>query len=281
MKTKIKQDIIILLLIGIIFNGCSSSREITSKWITEEVKVDGDVSDWQGKLLNIEDKNFSIGFQNDNNFLYLCLIVDDPFKAMQMLRAGFIIWFMPEKNSEVFGIKYPIGISVVNLERGESFNWENETPNRSRKPELEKMAGRLIDQELNFQIVNKDKYPLWQYPLNNQKGIKPKLSINSNKLIYELQVPIAKESENDFEESSKSPLDIPLEKIFVAPGKNLDVVLETEEIEVKNFDSERGRVFSNIPDMGSQRPAGGMRGMRGFSRPEPLNYKFVVVLEKK
>lgn len=271
MKTKkyIKRQIgLTILIISLVLSGCSSTQQIISKWKTNNIKIDGNVSDWQGNLLNIEDKKFSIGFQNDEKFLYMCLIVDDPFKAVQMMRAGFIIWFVPDDNSKMLGIKYPLGISDINIERNERINWRNEMPNRDGNFNLEKIFNRSIEHELNFQIINKDKYPLWQYPLDNQKGIKPKLSVQSNKLIYELQIPISTNTANDFQ-------------ILAELGKSLEIILETEELEIKDFAGRRDGFSAGGIDGGFQRPRVGMGVGRGFSRPEPLNYKLKVTLEKK
>lgn len=254
-------NVIFIASIIIVVNGCSTTHEIVSKWKSDDLVIDGDYSDWQNKLEFIEDEDASVGFQNDKDYLYLCLIVNEPFKAIQMLRAGFIVWFIPDDESKIIGVKFPLGISNIGFDRRERINFEK----NDERGNLKKIIERLFEREKNFEIVDKSKYPLWMYPLENDKGIKIKISEKSNKLVYELQVPISKEQENGFH-------------VPAAIGENLKITFETLELE---FPSDRRENMGNIPQGGFQRPSGGMRrNMPAFTRIEPLNFSVRVTLEK-
>ncbi|MDH7604940.1 MAG: hypothetical protein QHH13_08585 [Melioribacter sp.] len=254
-------NIIFVASIIIIVNGCSTTHQIVSKWKSDDLVVDGDYSDWQNRLEYIEDEDASVGFQNDKDYLYLCLIVNEPFKAMQMLRAGFIVWFIPDDESKIIGLKFPLGISNIGFDRKERRNFEK----NDERGNLEKIIERLFEKEKDFEIVDKSKYPLWMYPLENNKGIKIKISEKSNKLVYELQIPISKQQENNF-------------YVPVTAGENLKITFETLELE---FPSDKRENMGNIPQGGFQRPAGGMRrNMPAFTKIEPLNFSVRVTLVK-
>ena len=61
---------IAIFLFVIVAAGCSSVKETTSNWRNNEIKIDGDISDWQNTLQSISDKKFAVGFKNDDKFLY-------------------------------------------------------------------------------------------------------------------------------------------------------------------------------------------------------------------
>ncbi len=253
----------VIFIASIIFvvNGCSSTHQIISRWKSDDLIIDGDYSDWQNKLEYIKDENASVGFQNDKDYMYLCLIVDEPMKAIQMLRAGFIVWFIPDDESKIIGLKFPLGITNIGFDRQERRNFDKNDERRNIKNILE----RLLEKEKDFEIVDKSKYPLWMYPLENDKGIKIKISEKANKLVYELQIPISKKEGNDF-------------YIPVKAAENLKITFETLVLE---FSSERRENVRNIPQGGFQRPSGGMRrNMPAFAKIEPLNFSVKVILEK-
>ena len=266
--------IFIAVSILILINGCSTTHQVVSSWKLDSLVVDGDYSDWQNKLEYIKDEDASVGIQNNRDNIYLCLIVEEPQKAMQMLRAGFIIWFIPDDESKILGLKFPLGISEIGFDRNEIMQWrrdrtlrnEDERRNRNERFNLEKVLERLLEREKNFEIVDKSKYPLWMYPLENDKGIKIKISAKANKLVYELQIPFSKEQENNF-------------YIPAALGENLKITFETLELEFPSGERDTER---NFPQGGFERPSGGMRRMMpAFTRVEPLNFSVKVKLEKQ
>lgn len=270
-SSKILCNICLISLTIIFINGCSSTKDVISNWKNEETKVDGDIKEWQNNLTDIKDYNASIGFQNDDKYLYMCLIVNEPFQAIQIFRNGFIIWFIPKDNSKTFGLKFPLGSSEINFNRDETLNrwreraFNSENTNHEERFNVEKMLEKYLEKERNFEIIDKSKYPLWMYPLENDKGIKPKISINSNKLIYELQIPISDNKEYDF-------------KIPVSTGESITVRLETE----KANQEDSGKRSWKSEDGRFQRPAGlpPRRIANSFNR-EQLSFSINLTLEKQ
>ena len=261
-----------IFLFVIVAAGCSGAKETTSNWRTNEIKIDGDISDWQNTLESIPDKKFAVGFKNDDKFLYISLITDDRAKIMQMLRTGFITWFTPfGGNGKTFGIKFPLSNKDFEGEQSQSMNKENFQ--RGNGDNMEKQFIQLLNQQTELEIINKDKFPLNLLSLENQEGIKVKLGYYANNFVYELQVPLSGNGKYSF----------PVE---AAPGEKVNIRFETEKIDLEN---SRGsiRESESMPRGGGQMRGGGQRGggrmrqgMSGSQNSEPINYSFDVVLQQ-
>jgi hypothetical protein len=256
-----------IFLFVIIAAGCSSVKETTSSWRNNEIKIDGDISDWQNTLESIPDKKFAVGFKNDNNFLYICLITDDRMKIMQMFRNGFITWLTPNGDDEKkLGIKFPISNKEIGVAQFQGMNREM-IPSEN----IEKIITQLLNEQKEFKIINKDKFPLNLFSLENTEGIKLGLGYKANNFVYELQIPLA---------SSNYPT-----KINSFPGDKINVRFETEKTE---FENAIGRMPESgvTPRGGGQMPSGQRgsgrmkQGMPGLQKPEPINYSFDVILQQ-
>ena len=228
--------------------GCSAGIEMTSGWKENAVKIDGNSEEWAGSLKQIPDKNLAVGFRNDNEFLYVCLVINDPTKLMAMMRGGFIVWFEPERTENTFGIKYP----VPNL-----FTDKESIPIMDKPSEREDMQKRIVkdfDKQKEMVIINSDNYPLGQFPVsNNKEGINAKIGFEGEgRFVYELQVPLA--AENNF-----------VYKIDSRAGEKLNVRFETGEIERSKFGDDKGGMMRPGGGGGEMPPGGGgqMPGGRG------------------
>jgi len=263
-----------IMIFIIIVTGCSSVKETTSNWKNNEIKIDGDISDWQNSLEAIPDKNFAVGFKNDDKFLYISLITDDRMKIMQMFRNGFITWLTPNgDNDKKFGIKFPFSNKENDAVQSQDMKREMFPPEN-----VEKIITRLLNEQKEFKIINKDKFPLNLLSLENTEGIKLALGYKANNFVYELQIPLA---------SSNHPT-----KINSLPGGKVIVYFETEKSE---FENTNGRAPESdvTPRGGNQMPGGGQRGSgqrgggrmrqgtQGLQNSEPIDYSFNVLLQKQ
>ncbi len=257
-----------VLIFIIILSGCSSTKQIQSRWNSENINIDGEYEDWKDKLTFFEDEKVFVGIQNNDKFLYLCLIMEEPYQALQILRRGFIVWFIPENDSEIFGLKFPLGINYKGEQDFEFSLRRDMTPGdilSDKKLNLEKVLNEHLEKEKNFQIIDESKYSLWMYSLENEKELKIKMAVKSNKLVYELKIPIAKRNKEEF-------------TLPVSAGNKLKITFKTEEIKLRD---EEGSVERRFPVSGNQKPKGSFR--RGFdvsSRLKPLNLSINVVLDK-
>ncbi len=258
------------------FTACSSSANLQSKWANTEMKIDGDFPDWENSLHAIKDEGVSLGFKNDDKFLYLCLMTVDQGKMMQMMRSGFIIWFIPQNDDgKIFGIKYPMPHSMLSLDREERQDFNKDL----FKPEkMQSMFSKMLGEKTEFQIINEESFPLGQYGLQNKEGITAKLGYISERFIYELQIPLG--TSNNYSNSIASQ-----------PGEKLKIKFETLESEFGGMLGDGmgtrmkppGGSSPNEKEAEGQRADGGKRRKEDgqFSRPEPFNYVVQLQLQKQ
>ena len=253
-----------------LLSGCSGDKELLSNWTNQQIKIDGETSDWQNNLEYLKDDNVALGFKNDNNFLYICLATNDFTKVFPMFRGGFITWFEPENSGKTIGIKYPMHNISNNNEQVP--NSSEEIYNRRNPGEF---INRMLARQNEMQILNEDKLPLTDIPIENKEGIEAKLGYHSDRFIYELKIPL---NDNKY-----------AYKISALPGEKIKIKFETEEPERKNFGGGREGDMSMRGEggeksgFGGERPEGGRRfGMRNGNRGsfEPLNFSVEVTLKK-
>jgi hypothetical protein len=192
-------------------------------------------------------------------------------KAMQMLRNGFITWFIPASGSDnTFGIKYPLPNKNIPREQMQNMGRE-----MMQQGGLDKIAEMMIERQNEIQILNSEKYSLSLLPVENKDGIKAKLGYSEGKFVYELQVPLAVHEDFAFQ-------------IAAMPGDDFQVKFETEQAENATPGRSGGGAMSG--GGGGQMGGGGMGGMRQgagggnmqrFQMPEPLNFSTSVKLAAK
>ena len=266
-----KSFFILLVIVSSVFilNGCSAGTKMNSSWKDKEIKIDGVATEWNTNMQQIPDKKINIGFRNDDKFLYLCLTSEDRSKIMMITRAGLIVWFEPESGDKnKFGIRFPMAptqpealpISGMNKERMENDG-------------LEKILLKMLEQQNEFQIINKDKFPLTALPVMNNEGIEAKLGYQSNLFVYELKVPLASNKQFSY-------------LVDALPGANVKIKFETEEMEMEGMRAGPG-IGSMSPGEGGGRGGGNRRGGGEGMRPgmgsakmfEPLDYTVEIKLD--
>jgi len=244
MNLRKKSLLMIPLMVSIVFlvSGCAGALKLNSSWQSDEIKIDGDVSEWSTNIQPVPDKKVSVGFRNDDKFLYISLASEDRSKIMMITRAGLIIWFQPESGDKnKFGIRYPIATEVLPIGSAQGIRRDG-----GEESNMDKMFARILGQQTEFQIINKDKFPLTVLPLVNNEGIRAKLGFHSNQFVYELKVPLAGTSNYSY-------------AVDVRPGGKLNIKFETEELSREAMRSAGG---GGAPDEGGMSP-GGSRGGRG------------------
>ncbi len=270
MRNKKIFTFIAIVITSLIVSSCSSSTLVQSSFKTSEIKIDANVSDWQNNLKHFPDQKIWLGFSNDDKYFYLCLATEDRMKSMQMLRNGFITWFIPASGSDnTFGIKYPLPNKNVPREQ-----MQNMAKEMMQQGGLDKIAEMMIEKQNEIQILNSDKYSLSLLPVENKDGIKAKIGYSEGKFVYELQVPLAVHEDFAFQ-------------IAAMPGDDFQVKFETEQAEAAATGRGGGGMMPGGSEGGgSGQRGGGMGGMRQggggnmqrFQMSEPLNFSTNVKL---
>jgi hypothetical protein len=233
---------IVFLFMTMNFFGCSSTKEVTSIWNDNKINIDGNQEDWQNKLNYNTDENIAYGFCNDDENLYLCLTTGNRARMFQIIRAGFTIWFEPiSTDGKTIGIKYPIGETEFN--RDESMNINRD---EMEKLNMENIIARFQLEENEFSVLNKEKFPLTAFTLQNKAGIEIKLGYHLQQFVYEMKIPLKGLSQKEYRVNAK-------------PGDIIKVGFQTEE-----FNRERiGNRRMNMDDGEGK----GMSGSRSGRRP--------------
>ena len=233
----------ILLLLTFLLVGCGNSKlELNSNWRDREITVDGNNADWLGAMLFFEEDNVSVGLLNDENFFYICMIVEDQFMRTQVMRQGFTLWFDPEGGKEkTFGIKYPVGMQAS----GRGMRRDEQNLERSSQAPRRPM--------IELEILGPGKDELKKMPIAEAKGIDIHIEFSSGMLVYELKVPLIQSEQHPY-------------AIGAEAGSSVGIGLETAKMEKQDVKGEMSGGRGS--PTGGMRGGTGDRGMPGGRRPQ-------------
>lgn len=255
----------ILLLLTILFIACGSIQ-LSSIWRDREVTIDGKHDDWLNALMYFEEENISLGLQNDESFIYICMIVEDPMIRNQIMRQGFTLWFDPPGGKKrIFGIKFPVGMSEEEMQmRGMQ---EGDVPQKQRRGEQDPEGVRRQMTELEIFGPGKDESV--RMTIDEAKGININIRASSGTLVYELKVPLSQNEQYPYAVGAKA-------------GSSIGIRLETPKL---TRSSMRGGMAGGMPGGGGRGGMGGMPGSGGMrgggmrpQMPGPLKVKAIVQL---
>jgi len=188
--------------------GCGEV-ELNSSWKDREIVVDGYSDDWLDTLYYFEEDNVSVGFFNDSDYLYVCLLAEDFMLQDQVVRQGFTLWFDAAGGKEKrFGIKFPLGVQAMMREKmpmrqGEMPVEGDEMPmrqegERRERPDPEKMRKAFEETLKELEIVGPGKEEVRRIAVENVKGLTVKVRNETGLLVYELQIPLRSDDPDEF-----------------------------------------------------------------------------------
>jgi hypothetical protein len=231
--------------------GCKN-LELNSHWRDWKIAIDGVNSEWENSTTYIEDEKVLIGVINDEDFLYISLISDNPILRRQMMGQGFIVWFDPAGGKKkVFGIQYPLGLQEMGVPIMDLIG--PDADNQKRKEIIEESLTEL-------KILRSDEDDWHRMMVKDAVGIEVKVS-DAGPFVYELRVPlhISKQYPN----------------AIGAEGKPIGIGFEMQKFDREKMMAGRGGGMRG----GRMGPPGGMRGgmggppgggMRRPDMPEPI-----------
>jgi hypothetical protein len=251
---------IVLLALAMGLAGCRTFNTFSteSRPLDRQVIVDGKTDDWRGDLFVAEGERIELGFLNDRENLYVCLLTTDNFVRAQILMQGLTVWFDPQgKTNKVFGIKFPVG-----LPPGERKIPLGENP---EGPDLENLPKVPMTE---MEIIRSEKEPPQKLNVAEAQGIEVKVVPSSGLIVYELKIPLVK--------TEQHPI-----AVGVEPGKTVGIGFETPKFDPSQMPRRR---VGGIPG-GGRPPMGGVPGQegmggygRGFQLPEGLKIWAIVSL---
>ena len=245
----LRKTMLLSALAAVGFSACSTftTFETQSPFRKQAIVIDGKAEDWQGDVYVVENERFLLGFLNDQDYLYMCLLAEDNFTRGQILIQGLTVWFDPKgKKDKAFGIRYPLGgpIKLSRSALGEDRGGEA----------LDNLAPQaLADLEIVTyeQTKSKDRVPdqekLQKLPVADVKGVEIKVNSSAGRLVYELKIPLVKSEQNPI-------------AVGAQPGQSIGVGFETGKLEQPRRTEKSPREFPG----GGMGGGGGRSGMGGY-----------------
>jgi len=235
---------IISTLFVISFLGCSSSELMLSNATTSKIVVDGNQHEWDGKLKYFKDAQAAIGFQNDEDNLYFCLITSNKSSVMKMMTLGLTVWFEPENGEQIIGLQYP-----KRMDRSDSESKMGKNRNHENSSDFEMTIDAMMQNQRDFFLIDEDEEILYASPIGSNDGFEIKVGVVNQQFIYEAKIPIGNNSQ------AQMPIN-------VFPDEKITIRFETGGIDLeeltKNDGSQSSRVGQDNVGM-----YGGGQGGRG------------------
>lgn len=252
----LKLSVSLLSFAFILISGCGE-EEINSVWKKSEIIVDGNQTDWEGKLHYLKDQKSAIGIANDKNYLYLCLATNDTAKMFQFFSTGFTVWIESKNNNEKIGIQYPMRSGEMRRMMQQR-NGQNE----GERPNAKVRLNEFKAQQTDIGIVNEDNFPLTVYPLTNDLGLNVDLGIQMGLLVYEMKIPLNKDLYVGHNLKS-------------GPGDELLLGFESGDIQRPNFGEGERPSGMGMGRPGGGRMGGGDRRPPNFQAMEKIDFEIV------
>ncbi|MDP2913843.1 MAG: hypothetical protein Q8O91_00145, partial [Candidatus Aminicenantes bacterium] len=236
-----------VFVVGAVLTGCKTFNTYTaeSRPVSRPIVIDGKTDDWQGDLYVVPGERLSIGFINDPDNLYVCLLTSDTFTRFQIMSQGLTVWFDPKGGKEkVFGIKFPLGPPAGQQPKM--------TMSETGDPVFDEPPGTSMNE---FEIVRSEKEPVQRMEFSQAKGLEIKVASSTGLIVYEMKIPLV--------QSGQDPV-----AVGSVPGKTVGIGFETGKVDVSKMPrGNRGGMpggggAGGRPPMGGGGASGGM-GMRG------------------
>ena len=164
----------------------AESRQLTSEWRDRDIRIDGIDEEWRGLTRPVKGHHFAVGFVNDADALYFCLVTKDETTLRQISRLGLILWIDPPAGKKhTFGVRFPVTYG----------------PGRPGRP-----AGRTTDRADDAPRGEVDAAGFGQREIeilgpgrndvrsieNGSTGVVARFTVKDDLVVYELKVPLAK-----------------------------------------------------------------------------------------
>lgn len=238
---KMKFLVVGLSLLSLI--GCSSTEMMLSNSTESKITVDGNQNDWNGKLKYFEDKRAAIGFQNDDDNLYFCLVSSDKSSVMKIMSMGLTVWFEPESGEQVLGLQYPKQMDKVGPQ-----NLMGKNRNQNGSNDFETTINTMMQNQGEFLIVDEEEEIIYASPIGSNDGYEIKIGAVNQQFVYEAKIPIG----------NNNHAQIP---INVFPDEKFTIEFETGEIDMEAMSKKGGQ--GGMDQSGGGGMQGGGQGLRG------------------
>ena len=169
------------LLLIFTITACGSMQTLTSSALQNEITIDGEETDWIGILKPVEKENFSLGFTNDDEYLYVSFITGSPLVQHAIIRQGLAIWFNRDgEKDKHFGIRYPIGLFSERAAVGPEVISQNPS-----------LAEQYFKESLeHFELFQNDFDKGTKYSRRELDSVDLLATLENGTFVYELKIPM-------------------------------------------------------------------------------------------
>ena len=268
MKNIQRSAVIFLLIITAVLSaGCSASKEVKSNYAPKDIILPGNISDWSKSLNYVSGEGISFGFMNDNDNLYVCMVVSDYNKIMKILSGGLTVALEPEMSDKKTCIQYPQKPDF------QEFHMEGDEDNTMGIDHKDRL-NRLVESMKEYSILDNNENYLSTYRLDDKNGFKVKIEYSNYQLLYQLKIPLNKNVEGPYFLSTPANSKV---NVGFATGKIERPALKTQ----RNEGSQDNEM---MPQRGNREGRSKNHESRnrsnGKSDDTPLKYSFDVMLGK-
>jgi len=182
----------LIVVSSTLLGGCKP-QEVPSHWIGQPVKVDGEMTDWQGiPTTYFKENDAQLGLCNDSENLYILFRFSNQLWARAIRLRGLTIWLDSSgKKRGDFGLRYLGGSSPSEMQEagtgGQGGFWESLT-SEQKKHFLQRqavMANRIT-------VINKEGNVETTIPANGSRGPAADFGVLQGVYTYEFRIPLQK-----------------------------------------------------------------------------------------
>jgi hypothetical protein len=232
------------------------------------VVVDGNNAEWRDTLTYLlEDKQTSVGFLNDDRYLYLCLISANRDLQRQAMRQGLTLWFDREGNDgKKFGMRYPVRPGRPPGRSGDEEGREEGTRDENdRSTDLQNDHTPAGANEV--EIFGPGEGEHRRMTMAESGGIEARLRMMNDLLVYEMRMPLTENGSHPYTIGTK-------------PGSLLGVGIEAIRAQERSPDQASEGGEGRGGGFGGRGGGRGGRGGRGggversgsSGQPEPFKF---------
>jgi hypothetical protein len=170
-----------VLLIGL-FSTCKKER-LDSKWLSDTISIDGNDDEWQNAMTYLKDKDLNIGLFNDQDNLYLCLVVWNDKTQSRLVRHGLTVWFDNNGGTDkLFGIHFPLGRPEATA--------AGENNNAGPDPFDFTNTLALVNAQKEIELINNVENSTIKMLAVESKRVEAKIGYCNERLVFEFKVPL-------------------------------------------------------------------------------------------
>ncbi|MCJ7509067.1 MAG: hypothetical protein MUO85_10145 [candidate division Zixibacteria bacterium] len=176
----------VLVLAG---TGNCKTREVSSYWTAEPIRVDGKRTDWSEDMpVNyFEEEGAVLALSNDSENLYILFCFKDPKWVRAIRMTGLKLWLDAKgKEKKDFGLRYNGGPSLSEMQAARRGGYSEDIPSEAKQRMMQGMTPRTI----RFTFIDKKNNIEMEIPTDGSKGPAASFDTSMGLYSYEFSVPL-------------------------------------------------------------------------------------------